>query len=1440
MQCLADSGSTITLLGTKAFRRIDPAQRPKKIGGPSTAKTANGKLLYMDGFYKATISILGRTQEIVLAVAPQLNGDFILGMDVMRDIGLIIDTEENACYYKHREGARRHSTAALVTRNKTVLEPRKATKIKFGTRTQEGCKMESCTGVAAIITKHPGLGNDEALVRTDKHGNVVAYISNLSNEPIEIPRGVVVGRMDKVTSKHPDGCLDEILENLPTQTPPQKMKCTAEKEEYIRANADLGHLSPQEQEQFIELLLKNADVISSNEFDLGNCQTLKHKLHLKHHRPIYVKQFPLPAAHYEEVNRFVDNWLKLGIIKPTYSEYNSPLFLVPKKAPDGKQVWRPVIDLRSINEACYPSNYRLNSLDETLQNIGRSQAKFYCSLDLTSGFHQISLTPSSQKYTAFTVPGRGTFAFVRACFGLMNLPLSFMRLMNIVFRNFKPDSHTIFIDDCLLMCRSMPDCLDTCQQAFDRLRAHDLKLNLKKCSWKKERLEYLGVEITPEGWRNGEKKTEAIRQSKPPENVKQIRSWLGLCGFFRNCIPAYAQLAGKLSDLTKKDSKWTGGKLPTEALKAFETLKKLLCERPVMAFPKAEGEFSLFTDASLDGVGAILLQKQEDEKGNKTDRVIAYASKALEKHQKAYTPFLLEMHGMCWGMEHFRQYLLGRHFKIYCDHKPAEKLTKVHTRTLHRLQELLLEYNFEVVYHKGEQQIADYLSRPERMCDRNIVAALQIDTSPILFDMPSSTLKNLQNEDKVTQTLITYLKSRTLPKSPELKKIITRYGKACYLKDDILFINLKRKNLLSKPCIFAPSMLHAEIIANSHGKFTTGHGGINNTKERVLTEFFWPNVDKDVEEFVKACPNCQLADKSKESTRKHGPLGTTPSSDSPLEIMHCDLFGPLRTDEGKSHILVMTDPFSKYTRFAAISNRKPETVAEAIMEHWVSDFGTPNICISDAAPDFCSKLSQEMWNLLGVDKRKTTPRHPQCNASAEIRNKHIIKYLKTMLEDDRILEWTKLLPMMQLSLNSSHNRAIRMSPFFCLYGVHPRTPFSDPNEPDKLFYGEDFITEMKVRLEKARQLAKQNNIVYRSKYSEEHDKGVKKYFKLQVGDLCLLHRPELPKINPKISNEWEGIYTVIAVVGLQNVLIQHLETKKTRYVNVSRVKPYISTPHFTTKDATAGKDAKLQGQDETSNKSDTAQKKSEDSGVTVDLNPDIVWLSPQEDIDRHRPIHIKTEEEVEEEREERRRQEERRREEEEEERRRQEEIESEPETTSSSKKTPIKSALGKVASKIRDTYKEGERRADDFFEPFRPGGQKPVTLKYLSREEYERQYNDPLKRRKLGRLVLDEEGNMLGVEPNTPAMEPLIVSREEFDTWPRRELEKSRPTSPLARFASTGARPKTKQPEAGGTGSSRLTRKGAQEGGVSLPPASAPPRQPPENKPRPGRPKKKS
>ncbi len=321
----------------------------------------------------------------------------------------------------------------------------------------------------------------------------------------------------------------------------------------------------------------------------------------------------------------------------------------------------------------------------------------------------------------------------------------------------------------------------------------------------------------------------------------------------------------------------------------------------------------------------------------------------------------------------------------------------------------------------------------------------------------------------------------------------------------------------------------------------------------------------------------------------------------------------------RPEILVITDFATKFTKFVAIPDKTPETVAEGIFTHFIAEYGSPAIIVSDQDKCFCSKLSHQLFNLLGIDKRRTTAFHPQCNASSERRNAHIIKYLTSMLEDQP-LEWEKMLPAMQLSYNCAVHKTTKQTPFMLMHGVHPRAPFLDPNQTEKIFYGEDYIAELKNRLKFARELARKNSLMYRQKYTSSHDKKVNTWFKLKKGDLVWLHRPELPKINPKIQSPWEGPYVIHNLVGEQNAFVQNLQNEKTRFVHVNRLKPYVSSPSNTipvAKNQTSGENTLAEAQRRMHMQSEKRPAQPQFLEVEDD---EVVILSGPSEISRHRPL----------------------------------------------------------------------------------------------------------------------------------------------------------------------------------------------------------------------------
>jgi hypothetical protein len=622
---------------------------------------------------------------------------------------------------------------------------------------------------------------------------------------------------------------------------------------------------PKQQEaDYRQLLAKHRGIFSLNKNEIGYCDTFFHKLFMKTEEPVYVKQFKIPEAHHRYLQDQVREWLRLGIIQPSQSRYNSPVFLVEKK--DGTK--RVVQDFQSLNANTYVDKYSMKDVHECISEIGRAGSTIFTTLDLTSGFWQMALDPKSQPYTAFTVPGMGQFEWRVVSMGLASAPSAFQRLVEQVVKGI--DNVVVYIDDLIIHSRTHEDHLKMLDAVFTRLASHDLRVNLKKCVFGSSETSYLGFRLSKEGIFPGADKLKAVKEALPPENVKQIRQFLGLCNFFRGHIQNFAQITSPLTPLTKKDSSWKRGPLPENPLRAFRHLQSLLCSEPVLAYPRSDRQYALITNASFGdentegGLGAILTQLDNTGKFY----IIAYASHKLQKYEKNYTPFLLEMQAAIFGMETFEVNLRGRDFKLFTDHKPLEKLGKVHTKMLNRLQQMMNQFSFEIIYKQGNEMPADFLSW-------NAVNSIQ-------FDLP--TYAKEQDKDEILRGLRLYLLNKSLPTNKTLAQLIHRMSQECFVLNGVVWRRLGA-NYQHRSVLLVPQHLIPNILHKAHGHFLAGHFGISKTKERLLQSYYWPNMESDISEHLRRCNKCQTAKLGQTAPELLSPL---PQCTEPNQRVHAD------------------------------------------------------------------------------------------------------------------------------------------------------------------------------------------------------------------------------------------------------------------------------------------------------------------------------------------------------------------------------------------------------------------------------------------------------------------------------------------------------------------------------------------------------------------------
>ncbi len=411
-------------------------------------------------------------------------------------------------------------------------------------------------------------------------------------------------------------------------------------------------------------MVKHQAAISLDKYDLGLAKDFTHRIHLKDDQPIFRKQFNLLEAHTQFIEQSLDEWLKLGVVRQSNSSYNSPIFCVPKKQGQGLRIFQ---DFRLLNQHSHIDKYSMKEISECIGDIGRANSSIFTTLDLTSGFWQMKLEPESQPLTAFTIPSRGQFHWITSPMGLPGCLASFQRLMEQVLRGLQ--NILIYIDDVLIHTDTHEKHLEALEQVLMRLHQNHLKINLDKCLFGDKQVSYLGFTLTPEGIKPGEAKLKAIKNAEPPRDIKGIRSFMGLCNFFRNHIQDFAITAAPLFKLKRQDSRYLSGPLPETALQAFKMLQTQLSKQTALAFHRTDQNYLLITGAYLPdqnspgGLCATLAQKNKNGK----IQIISHASRQLKENEKIYTRFLLETAAAAWGMDNFNKYLNGSRFILYKD-----------------------------------------------------------------------------------------------------------------------------------------------------------------------------------------------------------------------------------------------------------------------------------------------------------------------------------------------------------------------------------------------------------------------------------------------------------------------------------------------------------------------------------------------------------------------------------------------------------------------------------------------------------------------------------------------------------------------------------------------------------------------------------------------------
>lgn len=606
----------------------------------------------------------------------------LIGSDLLKQLDASVDMKNQILKTRDTEIPILYNPPYTVR-----VEPRSETRVKVPVNLYEG----------DAITNHIDFGNGvrtpAALVKCS-HGFALTVIQNTSNDHFEIKftEPISVTKFEN----------DEVINVNNTQ-----LENDHNKDEILNQNLNklrLDHMNQEERDKIFNLCSEYKDIFYAENLPLTFTNQVKHKIRTVNEDPIYIKPYRQPPAEAAEIRNQVEKLLGDNVIKESHSPWSAPVHLVPKKLDaTGQQKFRMVIDYRRLNDITVDDKYPLPNITDLFDKLGKSC--YFSVLDLASGYHQIEIEEEDQPKTAFSTQF-GHYEFLRMPFGLKTAPATFQRAMDNVLRGLQGIHCLIYLDDIIIFSSSLDEHLTKLRAVFDRLRDTNLKVQLDKSEFLCKEVTYLGHTITPEGLKPNTDKIDAILNYPLPKTTTEIKSFLGLIGYYRKFIKDFSKITQPMTACLKKNSKIV---IDEKYLNAFEKCKELLISAPLLQYPDFEKPFILTTDASDFAIGAVLSQGSIG-----SDRPIAYASRTLNDSEKRYSTIEKELLAIVWAVKHFRPYLYGNQFTIYTDHRPLAWLDslKEPNSKLTRYKLRLGEYNFKVIHKNGKQNTnADALSR---------------------------------------------------------------------------------------------------------------------------------------------------------------------------------------------------------------------------------------------------------------------------------------------------------------------------------------------------------------------------------------------------------------------------------------------------------------------------------------------------------------------------------------------------------------------------------------------------------------------------------------------------------------------------------------------------------------------------------------------------------
>ena len=679
------------------------------------------------------------------------------------------------------------------------------------------------------------------------------------------------------------------------------------------------------------------------------------------------------------------------VSEPT--DWVSSMVVVTKPNSDDLRI---CIDPTDLNKAIKRNHYPLPIIEDVLPCLGK--AKIFSVLDAKNGFWQVKLDKESSYLTTFNTPF-GRYRWKRMPFGISSAPEEYQRRMHEALRNLK--GVMVIADDILVIGEgkndeeAVTDHDRNLEALLQRCQRECIKLNKEKIKLRLSEVTYIGHLLTKEGVRADPKKVEAINNLKAPTDVKSLKRFLGMVNYLSKFLPKLSDVTQPLRNLDKKNVPWEWNACHEEV---FINIKKLIVEAPVLKYFDRNLEVTLQCDASMSGLGAVLMQNGQP---------VAYASKTLTDAEQRYAQIEKELLSIVFAALHFEQYIYGKKVNIETDHKPLENIFKKPLlQCPKRLQSMLLQlqkFDLNVQYKSGNKMFIadtlsrDYLPNTQSNVDKSSVISICEEISSIQMSenvaVTNERLEDIRQKTALDVELQT-LRDMILYGWPvhykNVPEIIRPYFK---FRDEL---SVENGIIFRGPCIVVPMSLRPYMLKQIH----YAHNGIDATIRYGRDILYWPSMSAQLKNYVASCKICnQFSNKQQRENLKSHEFPSRPWSKVGMDIFTI----------GKHNYLILVDYFSSYFEVISLETMEAKTVIAKVKSYFAR-YGIPDIVMTDCGTQFTSHDFQKLVKEWCFKHVKSSPHHHQSNGKAENAVKIAKRLFQKAKEDGRdpllaLLEW---------------------------------------------------------------------------------------------------------------------------------------------------------------------------------------------------------------------------------------------------------------------------------------------------------------------------------------------------------------------------------------------------------------------------------------------------